>query len=154
HGDLHAEPVPLKGTNRRPDRRPPPRIERRIVKRCPRNQHNENNCAAWLQGPSARCVVPPQPRRSVCRVVLLGAPGVGKGTQAALLSERLGTCHLSLGDVFRAARSSLRPSAPARAAALTTCAKANSFPTRWSGRWCASASDVCAVGIGNHPTLE
>lgn len=37
------------------------------------------------------------------RLVLLGAPGVGKGTQALLLSERLGACHLSTGDVFRAA---------------------------------------------------
>ena len=36
-------------------------------------------------------------------MVLLGAPGVGKGTQAELLAERLGACHLSTGDVFRAA---------------------------------------------------
>jgi adenylate kinase len=36
--------------------------------------------------------------------VLLGAPGVGKGTQAELLSQRLGACHLSTGDVFRAAK--------------------------------------------------
>ncbi len=34
---------------------------------------------------------------------MLGAPGVGKGTQALLLSQRLGACHLSTGDVFRAA---------------------------------------------------
>jgi cytidylate kinase len=39
------------------------------------------------------------------RLVLLGAPGVGKGTQAELLCERLGTCHLSTGDIFRAAKS-------------------------------------------------
>ena len=32
------------------------------------------------------------------------APGVGKGTQAALLSQSLGACHLSTGEVFRAAR--------------------------------------------------
>ena len=38
------------------------------------------------------------------RLVLLGAPGVGKGTQADLLCERLGTLHLSTGDVFRAAK--------------------------------------------------
>jgi adenylate kinase len=41
----------------------------------------------------------------VWRLVLLGAPGVGKGTQAELLSRRLGACHLSTGDVFRAAKS-------------------------------------------------
>jgi len=34
---------------------------------------------------------------------LLGAPGVGKGTQADLLHRRLRACHLSTGDVFRAA---------------------------------------------------
>lgn len=34
---------------------------------------------------------------------MLGAPGVGKGTQAELLADRLGACHLSTGDVFRAA---------------------------------------------------
>jgi adenylate kinase len=37
-------------------------------------------------------------------LVLLGAPGVGKGTQAELLCEGLGTCHLSTGDIFRAAK--------------------------------------------------
>ncbi len=34
--------------------------------------------------------------------MLLGAPGVGKGTQADLLRQRLKACHLSTGDVFRA----------------------------------------------------
>jgi adenylate kinase len=37
------------------------------------------------------------------RMVLFGPPGVGKGTQAELLTRVLGTCHLSTGDVFRAA---------------------------------------------------
>lgn len=82
------------------------------------NQNDENDRAAWLQGPSARCLTPPPRRGSVWRVVLLGAPGVGQGTQAGLLSERLGTCHLSTGDVFRAARSSAKPPSPAMAAAL------------------------------------
>lgn len=39
------------------------------------------------------------------RLILLGAPGVGKGTQAELLNRRLRACHLSTGDVFRAAGS-------------------------------------------------
>ena len=37
------------------------------------------------------------------RLVLLGKPGAGKGTQAALLSDCYGVEHLSTGDVFRAA---------------------------------------------------
>ncbi len=36
-------------------------------------------------------------------IVLFGAPGVGKGTQAAILAEKLHVAHLSTGDAFRAA---------------------------------------------------
>lgn len=34
-------------------------------------------------------------------LVLLGPPGVGKGTQAKILSERTGLAHISSGDLFR-----------------------------------------------------
>lgn len=37
------------------------------------------------------------------RIVLLGAPGSGKGTQAALLQKHLGVPHISTGELFRAA---------------------------------------------------
>ncbi|WP_020498905.1 adenylate kinase [Sciscionella marina] len=36
------------------------------------------------------------------RLVLVGPPGAGKGTQASVLAEQLGVPHISSGDLFRA----------------------------------------------------
>jgi adenylate kinase len=35
------------------------------------------------------------------RVLLIGAPGAGKGTQAGLIAERFGLTHISSGDLLR-----------------------------------------------------
>jgi adenylate kinase len=88
----------------------------------------KNDRAAWLQGPAGKCSVPPAPRARPYRMVLLGAPGVGKGTQAEMLCEHLGACHLSTGDVFRAVSNCGNCSAPpspamAEAVACMHCGK-------------------------------
>ncbi len=50
------------------------------------------------------------------RIVLLGPPGVGKGTQASRIRERLGVPHLSTGDMLReAVRLGTGPGQAARA---------------------------------------
>jgi adenylate kinase len=48
--------------------------------------------------------MPAVPQQHPWRLVLLGPPGVGKGTQAQLLGAHFGTCHLSTGDIFRSAK--------------------------------------------------
>lgn len=48
--------------------------------------------------------MPPKPHAKPPRLVLLGAPGVGKGTQAEFLCAGKGVCQLSTGDVFRASK--------------------------------------------------
>jgi len=78
------------------------------------------NRIAWLQGPGANCAktnpVAPRP----WHLVLLGPPGVGKGTQAEKIVAEFGACHLSTGDVFRhaARNSSGQAPSPAMAVAL------------------------------------
>ena len=37
------------------------------------------------------------------RLIMMGAPGTGKGTQAGLLKEKYGVPHISTGDMFRTA---------------------------------------------------
>lgn len=47
--------------------------------------------------------------KRLMRIVLLGAPGSGKGTQAALLEKKLGVPHISTGVLFREAVSKQTP---------------------------------------------
>lgn len=73
----------------------------------------------WFSAGQVPCDPVPPPREHPYRVVLLGPPGVGKGTQAMLLGQTLRACHLSTGDLFRAAScgSELSPSMRAAIAA-------------------------------------
>src|SRR5262245_60999175 len=42
-------------------------------------------------------------KEELMNIVLIGAQGSGKGTQAALLTETLGLLHVASGDLFRKA---------------------------------------------------
>ena len=75
----------------------------------------DHDRTTWFRGDAPGEPPPPVAGRPY-RLVLLGPPGVGKGTQAELLCEALGACHLSTGDVFRAAACQGTPSPALRAA--------------------------------------
>jgi adenylate kinase len=73
--------------------------------------------AAWFEAGGSHCEKVTNAGKRPIRLVLLGPPGVGKGTQAELLCRSLGACHLSTGDVFRASECQSEPS-PALKSAL------------------------------------
>jgi adenylate kinase len=85
--------------------------------------------AGWIKGPAFQCNPAPAATGRAWRLVLLGAPGVGKGTQAELLRDRLGACPLSTGDVFRASKSTPESDlSPAMTAALEHMRKGELVP--------------------------
>lgn len=83
-----------------------------------------NDRATWLHGPAASCAKMPAGSGQPWRIILLGAPGVGKGTQAEQLCKKLGACHLSTGDVFRAAKGSGQAALTPAMSAAVCCMKA------------------------------
>jgi adenylate kinase len=59
-------------------------------------------------------------------IVLLGAPGAGKGTQAEKMIETWGLPHISTGDILRKA---VADGTPLGLQAKRTWTPASSFPT-------------------------
>jgi adenylate kinase len=78
--------------------------------------------ATWLLGGEAHCNLPPPTVKRAWRLVLLGPPGVGKGTQAEYLNRALGSCQLSTGEMFRTARHHPVPAGSAMETAQTCMA--------------------------------
>ncbi len=58
----------------------------------------------WLKGADFPCDTFPAAQTHPHHLVLLGAPGIGKGTQAELLARKFDACQLSSGDIFRVAK--------------------------------------------------
>ena len=111
---------------------------------------SRNDRAAWFQGSSAECSDALRPSGLPWRLVLLGAPGVGKGTQAYLLNQRLKACHLSTGDLFRAAsKLSECDRSPAMQAAMDHMKRGELVPdtTVWEMVRERSACIRCAGGF-------
>jgi len=70
-----------------------------------KTDYRTKNCRAKWDNSADTCLPLRGQKPRAWRLVLFGAPGVGKGTQAEFLKQRLDICHLSTGDLFRAAAS-------------------------------------------------
>src|SRR5579862_6963242 len=70
-----------------------------------RTRSGKSERVTWFRRGQVQCAALPE-KSHPYRLVLLGPPGVGKGTQAELLSARTGARHVSTGDIFRTAKAS------------------------------------------------
>ena len=86
------------------------------------------------------------------RLLLIGAPGAGKGTQAVRLAEHFGITHISSGDLLRKHVEDETPFGAAgqgvRVRAATWC------PTRWCWTCCASRSSRPARAAATSSTVS
>ncbi len=85
------------------------------------------NRDGWFSDGNVPCdPVPPLSKRPL-RMVLMGPPGVGKGTQATRICKSFRTCHLATGDLFRNAQCE-GPATPAMKAALAAMQQGRLVP--------------------------
>ena len=71
------------------------------------------------------------------RLILMGPPGAGKGTQARFVADHFGVPAVSTGDIFRA---NVTQGTPLGVEAKRTWTPASTSPTRSPTTWCATAS--------------
>ncbi|TKA67205.1 Adenylate kinase [Friedmanniomyces simplex] len=69
------------------------KLENRLKTLEDRLHHGDNDSAPSTRGGGAG---------DGMRMILIGPPGAGKGTQAPKIKERYGCCHLATGDMLRA----------------------------------------------------
>ncbi|MFP4501613.1 MAG: adenylate kinase [Candidatus Hydrogenedentota bacterium] len=105
--------------------------------------------AQWLHGKEGCCASEePYPERPF-HFILLGAPGVGKGTQADYLTKKYKACQLSTGDVFRAAKNTPQEQlTPAMKEALDTMKQGKLVPDDTVVKMVRERSDCLTCGYG------